>query len=220
MYVVDADTLPQTLAVLGGPVDSVGPRYADVAELGATIDAGAPVPDVVLTAPVPAHAPTHDGGPALVEAAHAATRATLDLLQAWLADERFAGSQLVVVTRGAVAVRPGEVPDLVAAPIRGLVRSAQSEHPGRFVALDLDTDDVPWPALLASDEPQLALRDGSAFAPRMRRTTREMGTFSNTRACAAIIRPASNVSGTTSVAPRHRVQSSQSSIPERSRLVK
>ncbi len=96
---------------------------------------------------------------------------TLDLLQSWLADERFATSKLVVVTRGAVAVRAGDVPDLVAAPIRGLLRSAQSEHPGRFVAIDLDTDDVPWPALLAADEPQLALREGSAFAPRLRRTT-------------------------------------------------
>ncbi len=53
----------RSLAVLGGPVDGVGPRYADLAELGAAIDAGAPVPDVVLTAPVAAHAPPQAGGP-------------------------------------------------------------------------------------------------------------------------------------------------------------
>ncbi|MGW2256199.1 type I polyketide synthase, partial [Kitasatospora sp. NPDC001660] len=38
--------------------------------------------------------------------------AVLEALQAWLAEERFAASRLVVVTRGAVAVREGEPVDL------------------------------------------------------------------------------------------------------------
>ena len=63
----------------------------------------------------------------------------LELVQAWLADERFADARLVVVTRGGVAAYGGEGRgDLAGAAVWGLVRSAQSEHPGRFVLLDLD----------------------------------------------------------------------------------
>ncbi|MEU7407601.1 polyketide synthase dehydratase domain-containing protein, partial [Streptomyces sp. NPDC044948] len=50
----------------------------------------------------------------------------------WLADESVAvDERLVVVTRGAVAVDGTEVPDLVGAPVWGLVRAAQAENPGR-----------------------------------------------------------------------------------------
>ncbi|MDB1090337.1 beta-ketoacyl synthase N-terminal-like domain-containing protein, partial [Streptomyces sp. ACA25] len=65
----------------------------------------------------------------------------LDGLQSWLADERFTASRLILVTRGAVAAAPGDdVTDLPGAALGGLVRSAQSEHPDRFVLLDADTD--------------------------------------------------------------------------------
>ena len=39
----------------------------------------------------------------------AAVDEVLGLVQAWVADDRFAGSRLVIVTRGAVAALPGEV---------------------------------------------------------------------------------------------------------------
>ncbi|MDX3234021.1 type I polyketide synthase, partial [Streptomyces sp. ME19-01-6] len=97
---------------------------------------------------------------------------TLELLQRWLADGRSARSRLVLVTRNAVHT---DTPSLVDAPVWGLVRSAQSEHPGQFVLLDLDD----WaesvralPAVLAADEPELAVREGSAYAPRLARVTR------------------------------------------------
>ena len=62
----------------------------------------------------------------------------LGLVQEWLAAERLAASRLVVVTRGAVAAGPGEgVTDLAGAAVWGLVRSAQSENPGRLVLADL-----------------------------------------------------------------------------------
>ena len=49
----------------------------------------------------------------------------------------------MVLTRGAVAARPGDlVTELGAAGAWGLVRSAQSEHPGRFVLVDTDESDV------------------------------------------------------------------------------
>ena len=51
-----------------------------------------------------------------------------------------------------------------------LVRSAQSEHPGRFVLLDVDRAPASWEALAAvvgCGEPQVAVRGGALFAPRL-----------------------------------------------------
>ena len=68
-------------------------------------------------------------------AVHARPRGCSALLQDWLADERFAGSRLVVRDRGAVTCA-------ACGGRWGLVRSAQSEHPGRFVLVDTDGTDV------------------------------------------------------------------------------
>ncbi len=75
----------------------------------------------------------------------------------WLADERFARSRLVVVTRG-----------LAGAAVRGLVRSAQSENPGRLVVLDVD-ESVSGiePAWLALAEQELAVGADGVRAPRL-----------------------------------------------------
>jgi acyl transferase domain-containing protein len=108
----------------------------------------------------------------LVTAAHAAARDTLELLQRWLADERFADSRLVLVTECAVAVGTEEVSGLALAPVWGLVRSAQSEYPGRLVLVDVDGPEIPSAALAnaaASGEPQVAIRGGELFAPRLPR---------------------------------------------------
>ncbi|NED54258.1 hypothetical protein G3I24_25600, partial [Micromonospora aurantiaca] len=53
----------------------------------------------------------------------------LEILQAWLADERYAQARLLIVTRNAVALPGEDVADLAGAAVWGLVRSAQSEHP-------------------------------------------------------------------------------------------
>ncbi|KJY41036.1 hypothetical protein VR41_14105, partial [Streptomyces sp. NRRL B-1568] len=95
--------------------------------------------------------------------------ATLAHVQEWLADG--SDGRLVAVTRGAVAVRAGEgVAALEQAAVRGLLRSAQAENPGRIVLLDTDADDVDAAAVLACGEPELALRDGTYFAARLART--------------------------------------------------
>ncbi len=104
---------------------------------------------------------------------HAGTQRVLERLQEWLADEHKADARLVVVTHGAVAVRDGEEPrDLPGAAVWGLVRSAQSEHPGRIVLVDLDPEE-PTPAmpdaLARGDEPQVAVRGGEALVPRLAR---------------------------------------------------
>ncbi|MEI5103019.1 beta-ketoacyl reductase [Streptomyces sp. PmtG] len=94
-------------------------------------------------------------------------------MQRFLADERCAHARLVVVTHGGAAAAPDEPVDLGGAAVWGLVRTAQSENPGRITLLDLTPGTpltaVPWPALLAADEPQLALRQGQVYAPRLAR---------------------------------------------------
>ncbi|MEU1180196.1 alpha/beta fold hydrolase [Streptomyces sp. NPDC005820] len=98
--------------------------------------------------------------------------AVLPAVRTWLADERTRDRRLVVLTRGAVAVTDGDpVAGLAQAPVWGLLRTAQAEHPGRFVLVDIDPDtDDSWaglPAALATGEPQLALRRGRLFVPRL-----------------------------------------------------
>ncbi|MFG2774978.1 SDR family NAD(P)-dependent oxidoreductase [Streptomyces sp. NPDC048350] len=100
----------------------------------------------------------------------AAAHRALECVRTWLADGRFTDSTLVLLTRGAMPVGPAPV-DPAAAAVWGLVRSAQTEHPGRFVLLDLDPadGDVPGTGPVGTDEPQLALRDGRWHAPRLAR---------------------------------------------------
>ncbi|MFI0204028.1 type I polyketide synthase, partial [Streptomyces sp. NPDC016734] len=129
--------------------------HAGLDALSAAVDAGAPVPSVVL-------APASDGSGVL---------AVLELAQRWLADERFADSRLAVLTEGAVAAADTERPDPALAAVWGLIRSAQSEQPGRFTLVDTDGRPESVRALapaLASADPQLAVRAGRASAPALR----------------------------------------------------
>ncbi|QWF78546.1 type I polyketide synthase [Amycolatopsis sp. CA-230715] len=91
----------------------------------------------------------------------------LSLVRSWLADGRCAGSRLVVVTRGAVPVGGSDV-DVVGAAVWGLVRSAQSENPDRLVLVDTDGSLDPG-AAVGTGEPQVAIRDGVVWAPRLGR---------------------------------------------------
>ncbi|WP_349345414.1 SDR family NAD(P)-dependent oxidoreductase [Streptomyces rapamycinicus] len=127
-------------------------------------------PDVVL---VTCASESDSGAQDLPSATRHFAHRVLGVVQEWLREERFAGSRLVVVTRGAVAAVPGEdVPDVAAAAVWGLVRSAQAEHPDRFVLVDVD--DVPVSAgvlraVLGCGEPQVAVRSGDVLAPRLSR---------------------------------------------------
>ncbi|MFF4802833.1 type I polyketide synthase [Streptomyces sp. NPDC001351] len=110
----------------------------------------------------------------MADRARAAAARALTLVRRWLAEERFAGSRLVVVTRNAVATRPDEdVTDLAHAPVWGLLRSARTEHPERFALLDLDAEPLTPRTLAAvldvSGESQLAVRDGALLAPKLTR---------------------------------------------------
>jgi acyl transferase domain-containing protein/NADPH-dependent curcumin reductase CurA/acyl carrier protein len=109
--------------------------------------------------------------------AEAAERAVTDLLTAVrdrLADQQNAGSRLVIVTHGAVAVDDDEVADPAGAALWGLVRSAQVEHPGRLVLIDVDDAPVTREQLAAAvlpEEPQAAIRTGVVHLPRLARAS-------------------------------------------------
>jgi nucleoside-diphosphate-sugar epimerase len=139
--------------------------YRSLRSLEAALRNGEPVPDVVLVS----CAGPDEGVPA----AHSAAERALALVQEWLADERLADSRLFFITRGAVAVRAGEtVADLANSVVWGLIRSAQSEHPGRFGLVDIDEADGSVPGLMAAigaAEPQVAVRQGRLLRPRLRR---------------------------------------------------
>jgi acyl transferase domain-containing protein/NADPH:quinone reductase-like Zn-dependent oxidoreductase/acyl carrier protein len=136
------------------------------AALADVLDPDAPAPDLILLDVAPAA--TAD----MPEAVRDRLARVLGVLQDWLADERYAGSRLAVVTRNAVAA---DGLDLTAAPVWGLLRSAQAEHPDRLLLADLDdaTDQAALaPALtaaVAAGESQLLLRDGAALVPRLAR---------------------------------------------------
>ncbi|QTE02384.1 Erythronolide synthase, modules 3 and 4 [Streptomyces cyanogenus] len=107
------------------------------------------------------------------------TSRTLGLVQAWLAEPRLEGTRLVVRTRGAVpAGGDAAVTDPAAAAVWGLIRVAQAENPDRIVLLDTDTppgtdDESLLAAVLATGEPQTALRGDRWFAPRLARPMQE-----------------------------------------------
>jgi acyl transferase domain-containing protein/acyl carrier protein/surfactin synthase thioesterase subunit len=138
--------------------------YADLAMLGALAVDQALVPDVVVLDRTGLSA-----GPD-ADAVHTATRETLAILREWLGTERFAAAKLLVVTRGAMALPGEDVTDLAGAAVWGLVRSAQAEHPGRFVLADLDSEvdsHRVLPAVVAGREPQAVVRCGAAHGGRL-----------------------------------------------------
>jgi NAD(P)-dependent dehydrogenase (short-subunit alcohol dehydrogenase family)/acyl carrier protein len=104
--------------------------------------------------------------------AHAVARRVLEQIQAWLAEDRPADERLTVITHGAIATGPEEdVADLASAVVWGLVRTAQLESFGRLTLIDIDDEAASLsrlPGILASDELQMALREGKVLVPRLR----------------------------------------------------
>lgn len=151
--------------------------YPDIKALTGALDSGAELPAGVL---VDARAPRvdeqGDSGESLnvVGQAHQLVHGVLAVLRDWLADERLAGSRLVVLSSDAVRVRPeDDVRGLPGAGVWGLLRSAQSENPGCALLLDSANagcvEDHLLRRALTSEEPQLAIRDGKLWAPRLAR---------------------------------------------------
>ncbi|MFI0976755.1 type I polyketide synthase [Streptomyces sp. NPDC021093] len=187
-WAVVGDVAPQS----GSLVDSgVADRsYRTFEDLAEHIDAGLFAPGVVVV-PVPlrdfAHTDdgTYDGsgdgsGDGSVDgtddgsddgtydssdAVQAAVLHALDILRTWLSDDRFAAPRLVLLTSRTSA--------LSTAGVWGLVRSAQSEHGDRIVVIEADDtheDHKQLHAAVSSGEPQVAVRQGELFVPRLVRT--------------------------------------------------
>ncbi|ALG09890.1 type I polyketide synthase [Kibdelosporangium phytohabitans] len=132
------------------------------------VEPGEPATDtVLLTCPEP------DPSADAATAGRQITEWVLDRLRTWLSDVETTGKRLVVLTRRAVSTELGEdVPNLAHAPVTGLLRAAQSEHPDRFVLVDTDgttESGAALPGLLGTGEPQLAIRAGTGRAPRLAR---------------------------------------------------
>jgi acyl transferase domain-containing protein/short-subunit dehydrogenase/acyl carrier protein len=155
----------QAATYLGAGTDTcdVTP-YDAVRDLRKAIDQGAARPDAIII----------DTGGAAEEfqprQLHAAALACLEQLKDLLADTGLSAIPVVFVTRRAVAAGPGEdIDNLALASVWGMVRTAQTEHPGRFVLLDTDRDPSvrELTATVATAEPQLALRGGTLLRPRL-----------------------------------------------------
>ena len=125
---------------------------ASLAELRSAVSSGRAKPEAVVLP---------------VTAKDAPVLAVLEILREWLTDELFADSKLIVLTTGAVAALPHDVPDPALAAVWGLVRSAQSENPGRFMLVDGDPAGLRKAA--ATGEPQTAVRAGDVLAFRLER---------------------------------------------------
>ncbi|MFJ4465852.1 type I polyketide synthase, partial [Streptomyces sp. NPDC088928] len=158
-----SDVVGGTWAVLGDSSLGDGGRvFADVDALVASADE---LPGVVVLECGPV-----EGG-SVPDVVRGQLAGVLGVVQRWVAEERLAGSRLVVVTRGGVGVLGGELVDVRVAPVWGLVRVAQSEFPGRFVLADLPVGAGvgELAAGLGCGEPQWAVRDGSVRVPRLAR---------------------------------------------------
>ncbi|MFD3613625.1 type I polyketide synthase, partial [Streptomyces atroolivaceus] len=162
-------------AALTRAADADSEVYGNLADLAAAIDAGTAVPETVVVA-------CPDSLADVPEATKATTVWALETAQAWLDDDRFTPSRLVLLTRNAATFAAtatgGQGPDPAHAAARGLLRSAQSEHPDRMVQFDLPAEPADGTAALlvpavrtalAAGEPELALRDGTLWAPRLAR---------------------------------------------------
>ncbi|MFD3704495.1 SDR family NAD(P)-dependent oxidoreductase [Nocardia sp. NPDC058658] len=114
-------------------------------------------PDTVVMA-VGAH-----GGDVITDVHTGVVRA-LEFIQAFLTHHD--SGTLIVVTRGAVALPGEDVTDLAGAAVWGLARSAHTEHPGRIVLVDTDSEVDPA-AVLAVGEPQLLIRHGITHTARL-----------------------------------------------------
>ncbi|WP_229076818.1 type I polyketide synthase [Actinoplanes sp. DH11] len=107
--------------------------------------------------------PSPGAGP--VADVHAVVQEAIRVLGERLGEE---GAPLVVTTRHGVATTDGEDVDPAQAALAGLIRTAQAEHPGRILHVDLDdTGHEHLAAAAGTGRPQTAVRAGTVLLPRL-----------------------------------------------------
>ncbi|GGS25975.1 hypothetical protein GCM10010252_76200 [Streptomyces aureoverticillatus] len=151
-----------------GSLSESGAVYAGLDELAAAQEA---IPPLVLAVTDGTTATAGAGADAPAAAEHTLHR-VLGWTQRWLAEDRFADSRLVLVTREAIRDEQTLRTDPAAAAIWGFVRTAQTENPGRFTLVDSDGRPASWAGLAAAAataEPQLKIRDGQVTTPQLAR---------------------------------------------------
>ncbi|MFE4968800.1 SDR family NAD(P)-dependent oxidoreductase [Streptomyces sp. NPDC056660] len=137
--------------------------YPDLGAVIAALDAGGVPPGAVVL-------PVADLADDSADALRAALDTVAGVLRTGLAEPRLDPARFVVRTRRAVEAVPGEgVAGPVGGAVWGLVRSVQSEEPGRVVLVDAHT--TPQAGVLAralaTGESQLALRGEEILVPRL-----------------------------------------------------
>ncbi|MFJ6614852.1 thioester reductase domain-containing protein, partial [Streptomyces sp. NPDC091289] len=168
--------------LLGDSTDPTVPGARRFDDVHAVARAGEPLDAVLLDLTAPRQPVSGAEVPGSVRAA---AHRMLALLQEWLAQERLATLPLVVATRGAMSPLGEGAAEPGAAALWGLLRSAQSEAPGRIMLVDLDGDPrsaAALPAALASGEPQTAIRGGKILVPGLRRVAPPATTDTDTGA--------------------------------------
>jgi len=152
-WVTPAVAGPDTAARWAAVGDDV-PGLASYATLDELAQAG-DLPDFVAFACASAE-------PDMPTRVRAVTGRALRIVQQWIADERCAESRLVLLAD------PGS---LGTAAVWGLVRSAQAEHPGRFVLADVEPGTTgAWATLAAAvtaGESQFLIRGDRLLVPRI-----------------------------------------------------
>ncbi|MEU4898953.1 SDR family NAD(P)-dependent oxidoreductase, partial [Streptomyces sp. NPDC044780] len=164
-------------------VDSLTVRAADpdaeaLFEIAWVPVPASPVPDWTYLADVPdgEHPPVvvlavEPGDPGTSPGARTRElgRDLLTTVQTWLAEPRWARSRLIVATRTG---------DPAQEALGGLVRTAETEHPGRVALIEADeiTPAAIAAGLAAGDEPHVRVADGTARAARLRRVAAATGT--------------------------------------------
>jgi thioesterase domain-containing protein/acyl carrier protein len=174
-----ADPAPRVAVVGPGAArfaadPAVVASHPDLAALVAAIDDEGAAPDVVaLCLAGDAEADESDPPARLRELSAEA----LQVAQQWLREDPLPDARLAFVT--VEALRAGErdsLPSPAQAAIWGLIRSAQTENPGRFALVDVDRSDTSAAALgtaLGLAEPSVAVRDGAPAVARLRRVDAE-----------------------------------------------
>jgi acyl transferase domain-containing protein/NADPH:quinone reductase-like Zn-dependent oxidoreductase/acyl carrier protein len=147
--------------------DLVEAAFENTDALFEGLEASGSVPDVMVI--------DCTAAPALVATSTAGVGSVVgwvfDVLRACVVSERLVGCRIAVLTSHAVSVGGGDgAPDCAQAAVWGLVRSAQSEYPGRLLLADVDREDASLCALggaWRSSEPQVAIRAGTLFTARL-----------------------------------------------------
>ncbi|MFK4273086.1 SDR family NAD(P)-dependent oxidoreductase [Streptomyces milbemycinicus] len=162
--------------LLGDPLERAWRHHPDLDSFAEALAAGKEKPGTVL-----ARCPRDiAAGVDPAEAARRCAEWALDLLKRWLDDDRLTDCHLVIGTRHAVttgaedqtAGRTDDPAVLAQSTLLGLVRSAQTENPGRVTLADFDgTAPDPAHLILAvrQAEPEVAVRAGRLYARRLTR---------------------------------------------------